>query len=59
PPPERAWHRALWAGSTGDPHGAVPDPGLLRLHAEDVVEALDTLPEAVPGGRALRAAGPP
>ena len=46
PPPERPWHRALWAGRTGDPHGAVPDPGLLELQVADVAAALDTLPEA-------------
>lgn len=59
PPPERAWHRALWAGSTGDPHGAEPDPGLLRLRVEDVVQALDSLPEAAPGPPPLRAGGRP
>lgn len=46
PPPERPWNRALWAGRTGDPHGTVPDPGLLELQVADVVGALETLPEA-------------
>jgi ADP-heptose:LPS heptosyltransferase len=46
PPPDRPWHRALWAGRRGDPRGARPDPGLLALGVEDVVAALDALPEA-------------
>jgi ADP-heptose:LPS heptosyltransferase len=40
PPPDRPWHRALWTGKTGDPHGAVPDAGLLELQVEDVLAAL-------------------
>jgi ADP-heptose:LPS heptosyltransferase len=44
PPPGRPWHRALWAGSTGDPHGAEPDPGLLRITVAEVLGALDELP---------------
>jgi ADP-heptose:LPS heptosyltransferase len=43
PPPDRPWHRALWAGATGNPHGIEPDPGLLRLGVEDVLEALAEL----------------
>ena len=46
PPPERAWHRPLWAGRRGDPRGARPDPGLLALGVDDVVAALDDLPDA-------------
>jgi ADP-heptose:LPS heptosyltransferase len=42
-PPERPRHRVLWAGSTGDPHGADPDPGLLALRVDDVVGALADL----------------
>jgi hypothetical protein len=30
----------LWAGTTGDPFGAEPDPGLLRIGVDDVVRAL-------------------
>lgn len=46
PPPDRPWHRALWAGRRGDPRGSKPDPGLLALGVEDVVAALDDLPAA-------------
>lgn len=46
PPPDRARHRALWAGRTGDPHGGAVDPGLLEIGVADVVGALATLPEA-------------
>lgn len=45
PPPERPQHRALWAGRRGDPHADTPDPGLLALPVDEVVEALRTLPE--------------
>jgi ADP-heptose:LPS heptosyltransferase len=40
PPPERARHQVLWAGRRGDPHGLRPDPGLLEIAPEDVLEAL-------------------
>jgi ADP-heptose:LPS heptosyltransferase len=46
PPPERSWHRALWAGARGDPHGRLPDPGLLAITVEQVLEALGDLPAA-------------
>jgi ADP-heptose:LPS heptosyltransferase len=49
PPPERPWHRALWAGSTGDPHGTLPDPGLLRIGVGEVLRALDGVGEPVAG----------
>ena len=48
PPPERFWHRALWAGKKGDPHGDCPAPGLLEIGVADVVAALARLPEAAP-----------
>ncbi|ABG03680.1 glycosyl transferase, family 9 [Rubrobacter xylanophilus DSM 9941] len=48
PPPERRLHRVLWAGTTGDPHGSSPDPGLLRIGVEEVLEALSDLPAAEP-----------
>lgn len=32
-------HIAVWAGDCGDPHGDVPDPGLLRITASVVLEA--------------------
>jgi ADP-heptose:LPS heptosyltransferase len=46
PPPDRPWHRALWAGTSGDPHGHLPDPGLLAIDVDQVIEALADLPEA-------------
>jgi len=48
PPPERPWHRALWAGRTGDPHAAAPDPGLLAIGPADVLAALSALSEPPP-----------
>ncbi|KZS83362.1 Lipopolysaccharide core heptosyltransferase RfaQ [Mycobacterium persicum] len=32
-------HVALWAGGLGDPHGDMPDPGLLRIDVATVLEA--------------------
>ena len=46
PPPDRPWHRALWAGTSGDPNGQLADPGLLAIEADQVVEALADLPAA-------------
>jgi ADP-heptose:LPS heptosyltransferase/uncharacterized protein YjbJ (UPF0337 family) len=46
PPPDRPWHRVLWAGGTGDPYAADPHPGLLAITAADVEAALRTLPLA-------------
>ncbi|MCZ4495977.1 MAG: glycosyl transferase, family 9 [Thermoleophilia bacterium] len=43
PPPSRPWHVPLWSGSVGDPHADVPDPGLLRITAPDVLTALEQL----------------
>jgi len=43
PPVARPWHRALWAGRSGDPHAARPDPGLLALSVDDVLQALSEL----------------
>jgi ADP-heptose:LPS heptosyltransferase len=40
PPPDRPQHRALWKGSIGDPHADRPDPGLLAITVEDVLEAV-------------------
>jgi ADP-heptose:LPS heptosyltransferase len=45
PPPDRREHRVLWHGSTGDPLGDRPDPGLLRIGVDEVVRALAELPE--------------
>jgi ADP-heptose:LPS heptosyltransferase len=46
PPPGRRRHRALWAGRLGDPHGALPDPGLLAIGVDEVLAALAALDEA-------------
>jgi ADP-heptose:LPS heptosyltransferase len=46
PPPGRPWHRALWAGRSGSPHGRVLDPGLAALSVDQVLEALAGLPAA-------------
>jgi ADP-heptose:LPS heptosyltransferase len=56
PPADRPWHRALWAGTSGDPHGRRPDPGLLAIGVDQVVEALDDLPTAAPRPSPRRAA---
>jgi ADP-heptose:LPS heptosyltransferase len=48
PPPGRPAHLALWAGRTGDPHGRVPDPGLLEITPADVIAAVTTLPSRIP-----------
>jgi ADP-heptose:LPS heptosyltransferase len=55
PPAERPWHQALWKGRGGDPHGARPDPSLLALSVDEVLEALDGL--GAPGARPSRAGG--
>lgn len=39
PPPDGP-HIALWAGRTGDPLAAEPDPGLLELTVDDVLSGL-------------------
>ena len=43
PPPERTIHRALWAGRAGDPLGERPDPGLLAITVDDVLETVEDL----------------
>jgi ADP-heptose:LPS heptosyltransferase len=43
PPRERPIHRVLWAGRTGDPHAAEPDPGLLAIAPQMVIDELATL----------------
>jgi ADP-heptose:LPS heptosyltransferase len=42
-PPPHTIHRPIWAGHEGDPHGDVPDPGLLAIDAETVIGELATL----------------
>ncbi len=38
PPPGRRRHVAMWAGRTGDPLGDRPDPGLLELEPDPVLD---------------------
>jgi ADP-heptose:LPS heptosyltransferase len=52
PPPGRPQHVTLWTGRAGDPHGDVPDPGLLEIGVDDVVAALDRLPDREGAGAA-------
>jgi ADP-heptose:LPS heptosyltransferase len=40
PPADRPWHRALWHGRSGDPHGTHCDAGLLEIGIDEVVAAL-------------------
>jgi ADP-heptose:LPS heptosyltransferase len=46
PPPDRPWHRAIWRGRSGDPHGDCTHPGLLEIDPADVLAALADLPPA-------------
>jgi ADP-heptose:LPS heptosyltransferase len=48
PPPDRPWHRALWKGGRGDPHGRTPDRGLLQIGVDEVLVALADLPSGQP-----------
>jgi ADP-heptose:LPS heptosyltransferase len=43
PPADRPWHRALWKGRRGDPHGTTLDPGLAAITVDDVLTALDDI----------------
>lgn len=43
PPGGSRLHRVLWHGTTGDPHGATVDEGLLRIRVGDVIDALASL----------------
>ncbi|WP_423835400.1 glycosyltransferase family 9 protein [Streptomyces tubbatahanensis] len=53
-PPPHPRHRTLWRPSPGegprpgDPHGARPDPRLLRLHPADVLDACARLEDPAP-----------
>lgn len=43
-PPELPQHAVLWHGDgTGDPHGADPDPALLRITVDEVLTAAERL----------------
>jgi ADP-heptose:LPS heptosyltransferase len=50
PPPERARHVALHRGGRGDPHGGAPDPGLLAITVEDVLEVTSSGSLTAPSG---------
>ncbi|MFF0490292.1 glycosyltransferase family 9 protein [Nocardia sp. NPDC004068] len=39
PPPDRPEHRALWSGQLGDPFADTPDPGLLLISTDEVLDA--------------------
>lgn len=39
--PSAPRHRVLWSGGSGDPHADRPDPGLLRIDADEVLRAVD------------------
>jgi len=64
PPPHAPQHVALWTGRVGDPHGDTPDPGLLEIEIDDVLEALHAVTElglpasgSVPHGCGVASAG--
>lgn len=61
-PPPGPTHLVIWTGTRGDPHGPVPDPGLLKISAADVLGALARLPDGsqrpASPQPALRAVGP-
>lgn len=44
-PPDRPRHRVLWRGQHGDPLADAPFAGLDDIGVDEVVEALDALPE--------------
>jgi hypothetical protein len=48
PPPGRVWHRTIWKGRSGDPHGRMPDPGLLAITVQEVLGELGRLPPPAP-----------
>jgi len=52
-PPADPRHVVLWAGRRGDPHGALPDPGLLALRVADVLAAVDGRPAGTRPGAGL------
>ena len=47
PPQERAIHRVLWHGGSGDPHAEQVDPRLLEIEAEEVLAELESLRPAL------------
>lgn len=57
PAGRRPQHRRLWKGMIGDPLADKPDPGLLSITVEEVLEALGNLPQR-PRVRPKGLAGP-
>jgi ADP-heptose:LPS heptosyltransferase len=47
-PPSSGPHRAIWRGGRGNPHADRPDPGLLAIGVDEVVDAAETLLHPVP-----------
>ena len=43
-PPARSYHRVIWSGITGDPHGLSLDAGLSAITTERVIAELHALP---------------
>ena len=43
PPPDRPWHIPIWKGRRGDPNASSPDPGLLEISVDEVLDALHRL----------------
>ncbi|MFD1930483.1 glycosyltransferase family 9 protein [Nonomuraea mangrovi] len=39
-PPPGGPHTVLWKNRSGDPHGSSPDPGLLEIEVDEVIEAM-------------------
>jgi ADP-heptose:LPS heptosyltransferase len=46
PPPDPR-HVVLWRGTHGDPHASEPDPGLLAIEVDEVLDALAGAPKGV------------
>lgn len=46
PPASRPWHCVIWKGREGDPNAMQPDPGLLAITVDDVLDAVAPYREA-------------
>jgi ADP-heptose:LPS heptosyltransferase len=57
PPATRPRHLVLWAGDVGDPHGQVPDSGLLLLTPAQVIAAVDRQLVRYPADREVTGVG--
>ena len=47
PPTGRPWHRTIWRGRRGDPHGRGPDPGLMDISVDAVIREWEELAQRV------------